>query len=72
MVNSGRDWLGTYKQVTTNELGAGYRDGGSRLRVIPQCPLCLCGENQRYETRRVFRFMKSIRMNCPRVMVLVK
>jgi hypothetical protein len=25
-----------------------------------------------YDTRRVFRFMKSIKMNCPSVIVLVK
>jgi hypothetical protein len=30
------------------------------------------GDARRYETRRVLRFMKSIKMNCPSVIVFVK
>jgi hypothetical protein len=65
--------------------GNGCRTPGiaSRGSARAACPGCryeekvepLLAEDRRrknYETLRVCRFMKSIRMNCPRVMVLVK
>ena len=41
-------------------------------RLVLEKRYCMTGCSGGYDTRRVLRFMKSMRMNCPSVMVLVK